>query len=63
MSILNFLAPLKTKFPRANDANFVTKELTKAIMLRLKLHNKYLMKILVMRIYYTKNKTTFLFSK
>ena len=42
MSRLNFHAPLKTKFLRANDANFVTKELTKAIMFRLKLHNKYL---------------------
>ena len=42
MSILKFLAPLKSKFLRANDANFVTKELMKANMLRLKLHNIYL---------------------
>ena len=41
MSILKFLAPLKSKFLRANDADFVTKELMKANMLRLKLHNTY----------------------
>ena len=33
---------LKTKFLRVNHANFVSKELTKPIMLRSKLRNKYL---------------------
>ena len=36
-----FHAPLKTKFLRANQANFATKELTKAIMLKSTLRNKY----------------------
>ena len=42
ITTLNIHVPLKTKFLRANHANFVSKELTKAIMLRSKLRNKYL---------------------
>ena len=39
---LNKHAPLKRKYLRANDLNFITKELSKAIMQRSKLHNLYL---------------------
>ena len=42
ITTLNVHAPRKTKFLRANRAYFVSKELTEAIMLRSKLHNKYL---------------------
>ena len=44
MELLNKTTPLKTKFLRANPSKFVTKELSKAIMLRTKLRNKFLMK-------------------
>ena len=44
MELLNKITPLKTKFLRANHSKFVTKELSKAIMLRTKLRNKFLMK-------------------
>ena len=44
MEILNKIAPLKTKFLRANRSKFVTKEVSKAIMLRTKLRNKFLKK-------------------
>ena len=43
ITTLNNHAPPKTKFLRVNHANFVSKELTKAIMLRSKLRNKYLL--------------------
>ena len=42
ITALNIHAPLKTKFLKANNANFVSTELTKAMMLRSKLRNKYL---------------------
>ena len=42
LSILNKHAPRKQKFIRANNSNFVTKSLRKAIMKRSKLRNKYL---------------------
>ena len=44
MELLNKIAPLKTKFLRANHSKFVTKEVIKAIMLRTKLRNKFLKK-------------------
>ena len=44
MELLNKIAPLKTKFLRANHSKFVTKEVSKAIMLRTKLRNKFLKK-------------------
>ena len=44
MELLNKIAPLKTKFLRANHSEFVTKEVSKAIMLRTKLRNKFLKK-------------------
>ena len=39
---LNKHAPLKRKYLRANHSNFITKELSKAIMQRSKLRNLYL---------------------
>ena len=39
---LNSFALLKKKFLRANQASFMNKELKKAIMVRLKLRNKFL---------------------
>ena len=42
LSILDKHAPKKQKFIRANNSNFVTKNLRKAIMKRSKLRNKYL---------------------
>ena len=44
MELLNKLAPLKTKFLRANHSKFVTKDISKAIMLRTKLRNQFLKK-------------------
>ena len=44
MELLNKITPLKTKFLRANHSKFVTKEVSKAIMLRTKLRNKFLKK-------------------
>ena len=44
MELLNKITLLKTKFLRANHSKFVTKELSKAIMLRTKLRNRFLMK-------------------
>ena len=44
MELLNQISPLKTKFLRANYSKFVTKEVSKAIMLRTKLRNKFLKK-------------------
>ena len=40
--VLNKHAPIKTKYSRANHPPFVTKELSKAIMLRSNLWNQYL---------------------
>ena len=55
MELLNKIAPLKTKFLRANHSKFVTKEVSKAIMLRTKLRNKFLKKnILESRAKYNK---------
>ena len=42
VSLLNVYAPLSKKYLRAIQANFVTKELRKAIMLRTRLRNIYL---------------------
>ena len=42
ITALNIHASLETKFLRENHANFVSKGLTKAIILRSKLRNKYL---------------------
>ena len=39
MELLNKVAPLKTKFLRANHSRFVKKDVSKAIMLRTKLRN------------------------
>ena len=44
MDLLNKVAPLKTKFLRTNHSKFVTKDLSKAIMLRTKLRNQFLKK-------------------
>ena len=44
MELLNKVAPLKTKFLRANHSKFVIKDLSKAIMLRIKLRNQFLKK-------------------
>ena len=41
MELLNKVAPLKTKYLRANYSKFTTKELSKAIMLRTKLRNQF----------------------
>ena len=41
MHIVNKMAPLKHKFIRANNSNFMTKELRKAMMHRSKLNNKF----------------------
>ena len=49
----------KTKFLGTNHANFVSKELTKATMLRSKLRN--ILKNLKKQSYYTKNKEMFVF--
>ena len=40
MELLNKVAPLKTKYLRANYSKFMTKELSKAIMRRAKLRNQ-----------------------
>ena len=42
VSLLNVYATLKKKYLRANHASFVTKELRKAIMQRIRLRNIYL---------------------
>ena len=42
MEILDKFAPLKKKYIRANHSKFVTKEPSKAIMLKLKLRNQFL---------------------
>ena len=42
MEILDKCAPLKEKCIRANHSKFVTKELSKATMLRSKLRNQFL---------------------
>ena len=40
MTVFNKHAPLKTKYVRANDGPFMTKDLRKAMMLRSNLRNK-----------------------
>ena len=42
LNALNSFAPVKKKYLRVNHSKFVNKELTKAMMLRTKLHNKFL---------------------
>ena len=42
LTVLDKHAPIKTKYLRANHANFVTKQLRKAIMKRYKLRNDFL---------------------
>ena len=44
MELLNKVAPLKTKYLRGTYSKFMTKELSKAIILRTKLQNKFLKK-------------------
>ena len=44
MELLNKVAPLKNKFLRASHSKFVTKVVSKAIMLRTKLRNQFLKK-------------------
>ena len=44
IELLNKVAPLKIKFLIANHSKFVTKDVTKAIMLRTKLRNQFLNK-------------------
>ena len=44
MGLLNKVVLLKTKFLRANHSKFVTKELSKGIMLRTKPRNQFLKK-------------------
>ena len=44
MELLNKVAPLKTKYLRSNYFKSMTKELSKAIILRTKLQNKFLKK-------------------
>ena len=44
LELLNKVAPLKAKYLRANYSKFMTKELSKAIMLRTKLRNQFLIK-------------------
>ena len=41
INLLNTYSPLKTKFLKANHANVVTKEVTKAVILRSNLRNKH----------------------
>ena len=42
LKVLNKHVPIKTKYLRANQSSFVTKKLSKAIMLKSKLRNQYL---------------------
>ena len=42
LSVLNTLAPLKSRFIRANQAPFINKEIQRAIMVRSKLRKKFL---------------------
>ena len=44
MELLNKVAPLKSKFLRANHSKIVTKEGSKVILLRTKLRNRFLRK-------------------
>ena len=44
MELLTKLAPLKSKFLKTNHSKFVTKEVSKAVMLRTKLRNQFLKK-------------------
>ena len=57
MEVLNKVAPQKTKFLRANHSKFVTKDVSKAIMLRTKLRNQFLkMKTLEARTKYNRQR-------
>ena len=49
LELLNKVALQKTKFLRANDLKFVTKEESTVIMLRTKLRNQFLKKTLAAR--------------
>ena len=42
IEVLDKFAPLKKKYTRANHSKFVTKELSKTIMLKSKLRNQFL---------------------
>ena len=44
MELLNNVAPVKTKYLRANNSKFMTNELSEAIILRTKLRIKFLRK-------------------
>ena len=58
MELLNKVPSLKTKFLRANHSKFVTKDVSKAIMLRTKLRNQFLKKrTLEARMKYNKQKS------
>ena len=57
IELLNKVASLKTRFLRANHSKFVTKDVSKAIMLRTKLRNQFLKKrTLEARIKYNKQR-------
>ena len=58
MEFLNKVSPLKTKYLRANHSKFMTKKLSKAIMLRKKLRNKLFKKMTSeVKLKYNKQKT------
>ena len=60
MEVLNKVAPQKTKFLRANHSKFVTKDVSKAIMLRTKLRNQFLkMKTLEARTKYNRQRNIY----
>ena len=42
LSVVNTIAPLKSKFIRVNQAPFTNKEIQRAVMFRLKLRKKFL---------------------
>ena len=42
IDILNSFAPVKKKYARVNQMSFMTKNLSKELMTRLRLRNKYL---------------------
>ena len=42
MDTLNLFAPIKKKYARSNQMSFMTKDLSKEMMTRSRLRNKYL---------------------
>ena len=64
MEILDKFAPLKKKYIRANYSKFVSKELSKAIMLRSKLRNQFLKtKTQESKLKYNKQRNLFKYNK